>query len=147
MKRAIDWAVVCGVIACLALAVWPWLAGAQTTVPVEVLRARGNGQLLGIVGNRITLVGLRGLTIEGGELRLIEAGRPIQLRRVVYRVSDRVAEFPLPTLASGTVLVYRNGLLMTPPEDYELDGGVVRFRPDQVPVAGDIVNILYEGMP
>jgi hypothetical protein len=54
-----------------------------------------------------------------------------------------VAEYVIPELVTQ-ILVYRNGLLMTEPDDYALDGAVVRFRAGQIPEAGDIVNIVYE---
>jgi hypothetical protein len=144
MERLIRWTVLAGVIACLALALWAAAGLAQTTVPVESLRAVGNGRLLAIVDNRVVLVRLRGLSIVGDELQVLEPPRPpATWARITYRPTGRVAEYVIPESVTQ-ILVYRNGLLMTEPDDYALDGAVVRFRAGQIPDAGDIVNIVYE---
>jgi hypothetical protein len=75
MEKLIRWTVLVGLIACMVLALWAAAGLAQTTVPLESLRAVGNGRLLGIVDNRVVPVRLRGLSIVGDELQLLDPPR------------------------------------------------------------------------
>lgn len=147
MKQLTNWTILAVIVLMLALAAWPWVAGAQTTLPLDALRGIGNGRVVAIVGNSVVTVGLDGLTIDGGQLRLLDPPRPpAAWERLTYRPTGRVAEYVIPQ-AAAMVLVYRNGLLLTEPDDYALDGAVVRFAAGQIPDAGDIVNIVYERAP
>jgi hypothetical protein len=139
MRRAI---VLIAAIAA-AVAVGPLVAQKETLLSLSQLRALGNGQLLAVLNNRIEIIGLEGLTIQNGRLKPLVAASAPQRRRLTFRPAGKVAEYVLPGPADQ-VTVYRNGLLMTEPDDYVLDGAIVRFASAQIPDVGDVVNVLYE---
>ncbi|HUW32181.1 MAG TPA: hypothetical protein VM223_11265 [Planctomycetota bacterium] len=117
--------------------------------------------LIGI-GGKVLAAELEGLTLETGAdgvpvLRVIPATPPptqppttvptaIPWQRADYVLGGTVSEFGIPS-AFSDLLVYRNGLLMSPDNDYTVAGAIVRFVPTQSPIAGDIVILRWLPVP
>ena len=133
---------------------------AQTTsLPISSLRipAGIEGVLVGI-GGKVRAAELEGLMLETGAdgvpiLRVIPAptpptppppptAEPIPWQRADYVLGGTVSEFGVPS-AFSDLLVFRNGLLMSPDNDYAVAGSIVRFVPAQTPQAGDIVILRW----
>ena len=142
------------------------LASAQTTsLPISSLRVPAGieGVLIG-VGGKVRAAELEGLTLETGAdgvpiLRVIPAPTPptpptpppspstaSPWERTDHVLTGTVSEFGVPS-AFSDLLVYRNGLLMSPDNDYTVTGAIVRFVAAQTPQAGDIVILRWLPIP
>jgi hypothetical protein len=65
------------------------------------------------------------------------------LQRIVWRPNLTVARYQLPRVPRA-VLVFRNGLLLSPPDDYVVRQGVIEFQRAAWPRPGDIVTVIYQ---
>ena len=136
------------------------LASAQTTsLPISSLRVPAGieGVLIG-VGGKVRAAELEGLTLETGAdgvpvLRVIpyippptppptSSSTAIPWERTDHVLTGTVSEFGVPS-AFSDLLVFRNGLLMSPGNDYVIEGSIVRFVGAQIPQAGDIVIVRW----
>lgn len=134
------------ILAALACAV----ALAQTTIPPSSIRAAGDGLLTGVVADSRVEVKLGpGLSLDtsGVEptLMLTESAPTPSMpawQRIDHVLTGTVSELGVPS-AFSELLVFRNGLLMSPGNDYTVEGAIVRFVARQIPRKGDIVILRW----
>ena len=137
MKKVIVLVILC---ACI-------LAVEQTTIPLSSIRALGNGAVLVLVDNSLRVARLDGLTVDTTVEPILRVTAPpvttAEWKRVDYVVAGVTAELVIPDTYT-TLLVFRNGLLMSIGNDYTVSGSRVVFVSSQVPGTGDIVILRYQ---
>ena len=68
---------------------------------------------------------------------------PLYTRVDRFKLSAEMLTFTLAQYPQGQVLVYRNGILMYPGEDYDLSQQTIRFRSASRPHISDLVQLVY----
>ena len=133
-------------ILCTAVAL---IAIAQTTIPLSSIRALGNGSVLVLVDNTLRVARLEGLTVDTTAEPVLRVtatgGTALVWYRADYKLTAAQLEFGLPGGEKYTVLVYKNGMLMSLGEDYEVAGALVRFVAKQTPAPGDVIILRWQG--
>ncbi|MCW5983497.1 MAG: hypothetical protein KIT09_35730 [Bryobacteraceae bacterium] len=134
----------------LALSVLAVALLAQTRITPDNISVAGDSRVWVVAGNRLVFARLgKGLTLSqaNGEY-VLEAAPTTALtwarQDFINLAAPRVDFVLTATPAAESLRVYRNGLLMAPTADYNINSGVVQFTPEQVPQAGDTVSLLYQ---
>lgn len=138
MRKVLIVALVVGVIGLVA----------QTTIPLSSIRLQGQGKILAVVDGALQFVGLEGLTIdrtgESAVLKIVENQSAVEWGRTNYVIQGESIEVVIPR-EYNVLLVYRNGLLLSPAIDYDvLDGSRVVFVQANKLDKGDIVVLRYK---